>query len=219
MVNQYSVSFKSLSLFHFGMPVIIYKHQRRHGENEDIADNADPVRKFSEENGTPDSSKYDQCIIVNGYLPGRRVFVGSRNTELPACSTKAEDGMVPLEFADMTESDSEDYRFRTRWNAEHSDATLFLSFSPMLEGGTLRTRQYCMNARKPYFVDNPSSPALFKGKPKVADWLAKVCKKNGGAPIILNVAGPRESKSPGIAEATENYVSRLIENEREVNAK
>ena len=76
-----------------------------------------------------------------------------------------------------------------------------------------------MNARKPYFVDNPSSPALFKGKPNVADWLAKVCKKNGGAPIILNVAGPRESKSPGIAEATEDYVSRLIENEREVNAK
>lgn len=132
---------------------------------------------------------------------------------------KAEDGMVPLEFADMTESDSEDYRFRTRWNAEHSDATLLLSFSSMLEGGTLRTRQYCMNARKPYFVDNPSSPALSKGRPKVADWLAKVCKKNGGAPIILNVAGPRESKNPGIAEATENYVSRLIENDREVNAK
>ena len=132
---------------------------------------------------------------------------------------KAEDGMVPLEFADMTESDFEDYRFRTRWNAEHSDATLFLSFSPMLEGGTLRTRQYCMNARKPYFVDNPSSPALFKGEPNVADWLAKVCKKNGGAPIIINGAGPRESKNLGIAEATENYVSRLIENEREVNAK
>jgi hypothetical protein len=48
----------------------------------------------------------------------------------------------------------------------------------------------------------------------LSDRLAKVCKKNGGAPIILNVAGPRESKKPGIAEATENYVSWLIENER-----
>ena len=132
---------------------------------------------------------------------------------------KAEDGIVPLEFAAMTESDSEDYRFRTRWNAEHSDATLIFSFSPMLEGGTQRTRQYCMNARKPYFIDNPTSPALANGKQKVSDWLAKVCKKNGGVPIVLNVAGARESKSPGIAAATENYVSRLIENEREVKAK
>ena len=132
---------------------------------------------------------------------------------------KAEDGIVPLEFAAMTESDSEDYRFRTRWNAKHSDATLILSFTPTLEGGTQRTRQYCMNARKPYFIDNPSSPALSKGKPKVGNWLAKVCKKNGGTPIVLNVAGPRESKSPGIADATEDYVSQLIENEREVKAK
>ena len=124
---------------------------------------------------------------------------------------KAEDGIVPLEFTAMTESESDDYRFRTRWNAEHSDATLILSFSPTLEGGTQRTRQYCMNARKPYFVDNPSSPAIIKGAPKVTGWLDKVCKKNGGAPIVLNIAGPRESKSQGIAEATEEYVSRLIE--------
>ena len=123
---------------------------------------------------------------------------------------KAEDGIVPLKFTAMTESDSEDYRFRTGWNAEHSDATLILSFTPTLEGGTQRTRQYCMNARKPYFIDNPTSPALAKGKQKVSDWLAKVCKKNGGAPIVLNVAGPRESKSPGIAEVTEAYVTKMI---------
>ena len=50
---------------------------------------------------------------------------------------KAEDGIIPLEFANMTESDFEDYRFRTRWNAEHSDATLILSFTSMLEGGKI----------------------------------------------------------------------------------
>lgn len=128
---------------------------------------------------------------------------------------KAEDGIVPQKFTAMTESESDDYRFRTRWNAEHSDATLILSFSPTLEGGTQRTRQYCMNARKPFFIDNPSSPAIAKGTPNVSGWLDKVCKENGGAPIVLNVAGPRESKSPGIAEATEEYVSRLIEQQGE----
>ncbi|MGN0852217.1 MAG: putative molybdenum carrier protein [Kiritimatiellia bacterium] len=124
---------------------------------------------------------------------------------------KAEDGIVPLKFAGMTESDSDDYRVRTRWNAEHSDATLILAFSPALEGGTLRTRQYCMNARKPFFVDNPAAPATAKGVLKVAEWLDKVCRKNGGKPLVLNVAGPRESKSPGIAQATEAYVSQVIE--------
>ena len=59
------------------------------------------------------------------------------------------DGCVPAKFTAMVEADTEGYRFRTRWNAEHSDATLILAFSDQLEGGTQRTRQYCMNARKP----------------------------------------------------------------------
>jgi len=136
------------------------------------------------------------CFPYGGMIPSGR---------------KAEDGIVPLKFTAMTESESDNYRFRTRWNAEHSDATLILSFSPTIEGGTQRTRQYCMNARKPFFIDNPSSPTVTNGTLKVAEWLDKVCKKNGGAPIVLNVAGPRESKSPGISEATEAYVARLIE--------
>ena len=61
------------------------------------------------------------------------------------------------------------------------------------------------------FIDNPYSPAIDKVALKVTVRLDKVCKKNGGAPIVLNVAGPRESKNPGIAEAAETYVARLIE--------
>lgn len=124
---------------------------------------------------------------------------------------KAEDGVVPTEFTAMTELESDDYRLRTRWNAEHSDATLLLAFSPKIEGGTKRTQQYCLNARKPFFIDNPSAPAVSKGGLEVLAWLDKVCRKNGGAPIVLNVAGPRESKSPGIEQATADYVSRLID--------
>ena len=94
----------------------------------------------------------------------------------------AEDGCVPAKFAAMVEADTEDYRFRTRWNAEHSDATLILAFSDQL--------------------------AVFK-------WLAKVSKKIGGRPIVLNVAGPRESKEPGLEAAVESYVARLISEEVE----
>ena len=122
----------------------------------------------------------------------------------------AEDGCVPEKFTAMEEADTDDYRFRTRWNAEHSDATLILAFSGQLEGGTQRTRQYCMNARKPVLVDNPSAPTKDGDRLVVFKWLAKVCKKNGGRPLVLNVAGPRESKEPGLEAAVERYVAKLI---------
>ncbi len=48
------------------------------------------------------------------------------------------------------------------------------------------------------------------GRLAVFKWLAKVCKKNGGKPIVLNVAGPRESKEPGLEAATEQYIANLI---------
>lgn len=110
----------------------------------------------------------------------------------------------------MEEADTEDYRFRTRWNAEHADATLILTLSGRLEGGTHRTRQYCMNARKPVFVDNPADPKMDGNGLAVFKWLGKVCKKNGGEPLVLNVARPRESKEPGLEAMVERYVERLI---------
>ena len=122
----------------------------------------------------------------------------------------AEDGCVPAKFTAMEEADTEDYRFRTRWNAEHSDATLILAFSDQLEGGTQRTCQYCMNARKPVFVDNPNTPTTDGDQLAVFKWLAKVSKKIGGRPIVLNVAGPRESKEPGLAAAVEKYILQVI---------
>ena len=127
----------------------------------------------------------------------------------------AEDGCVTAKFTAMEEADTEDYRFRTRWNAEHSDATLILAFSDQLEGGTQRTRQYCMNARKPYFVDNPNPPASDGDQLAVFKCIAKVSKKIGGRPLVLNVAGPRESKEPGLEAAVESYVARLISEEVE----
>ena len=127
----------------------------------------------------------------------------------------AEDGCVPAKFTAMEEADTEDYRFRTRWNVEHSDATLILAFSDQLEGGTQRTRQYCKNARRPVFIDNPYTPATDGDQLAVFKWIAKVSKKIGGRPLVLNVAGPRESKEPGLEVAVESYVARLISEEVE----
>ena len=76
--------------------------------------------------------------------------------------------------------------------------------------GTHRMRQYSMNVRKPVFVDNPAEPKMGGDRLAVFKWLEKVCRKNGGRPLVLNVAGPRESKEPGLEAATERYIENLI---------
>ena len=45
----------------------------------------------------------------------------------------------------------------------------------------------------------------------VFKWLEKVSRKNGGKALVINVAGPRESKEPGLAAAVEKYIAKLIE--------
>ena len=121
----------------------------------------------------------------------------------------AEDGIVPLEFDKMEVAPRKDYLFRTEWNVTHSDATLIISnynTAPnanreSLTGGTLRTEQFCAMHGKPHL-------AIFtQNVPQVLEWL----KSLGTEEIVLNVAGPRESKSPGIQAKTQIFVSRLIE--------
>ncbi len=110
----------------------------------------------------------------------------------------AEDGMVPLKYT-MTESDNPTYEHRTEQNVLNSDATLILSYLPM-NGGTLMTKVHCDKHRKPYMVFN------LKNHPKseILDWLQKI------NPKILNIAGPRESKNPGIYEISKNILLKLF---------
>ena len=132
----------------------------------------------------------------------------------------AEDGIVPLKFDQMEESTRKDYLYRTEWNVTHSDATLIIAREPWeeneseecskrteeLTGGTKRTADFCKKHGKPYLV-------IFAANvPKVIDWLTGLAIPD----LVLNVAGPRESKAKGIQEATKRFVSRLIEKAREV---
>lgn len=120
----------------------------------------------------------------------------------------AEDGTVPEKFDKMEVSYKKDYLFRTEWNVTHSDATLILSNyctepnkpRETLTGGTLRTERFCIDHAKPRLV-------LFtQNTQKVIDWL----KGLGNDNIVLNVAGPRESKAKGIQLATKIFVRRLL---------
>ena len=66
---------------------------------------------------------------------------------------RAENGTVPEQFrARMQEHVSANYIVRTRQNVADSHATLILSDAYPLSGGTLRTRDFCMNMMRSHFV-------------------------------------------------------------------
>ena len=117
----------------------------------------------------------------------------------------AEDGIVPLKFDQMEESTRKDYLYRTEWNVVHSDATLVLAFDTELTGGTKRTVEFCKKHNKPYWVENLNAPKETDRGPEVLYWLEAL-----GESIVLNVAGPRESKARGIQAATKAFVERVI---------
>lgn len=120
---------------------------------------------------------------------------------------RAEDGIVPLEFAAMTEDTRKDYLHRTELNVAASDATLILSRERELTGGTKRTAEFCERHGKPYWIDNPDEPIQTDRGLEFPLWIEA---NFGMRPIVLNVAGPRESKCPGIQAATKAFVIRLL---------
>lgn len=120
---------------------------------------------------------------------------------------KAEDGIVPLEFVGMTEDTTCGYLHRTERNVMDSDATLILSPTRTLSGGTRRTAAFCKKHGKPCFVVNP-----FDTDGAACMMLAQgFWAEFGRRKIVLNVAGPRESKAPGIQAAARRLVKTLVE--------
>ena len=112
----------------------------------------------------------------------------------------AEDGRIPDRYA-LSETDSQEYAVRTRQNVLDSDATLILCRG-LLRGGTELTRRLAEQHGKPHLVIDLEDPEPLG---EVCRWLA--AQRVG----VLNVAGPRESQSPGIAARAQQYVAQLLE--------
>ena len=108
----------------------------------------------------------------------------------------AEDGVVPEDFYDMQECEG-GYRERTRANVRSAHATLILSDKFPLIGGTAYTVEVAKELDKPHkIVDLDADGAAGQ----IRDWLLSLEDSLAEKPekIILNIAGPRESVSPGI---------------------
>ena len=103
---------------------------------------------------------------------------------------RAEDGPIPDRYP-LTETPEADYDTRTRRNVEDSDGTLILNLG-MLDGGTALTVKLARQMGKPCRVvalEEGIEPTAFR------EWLDK------NRITVLNVAGPRESKRPGVYDA------------------
>lgn len=87
---------------------------------------------------------------------------------------------------------------RTRLNVKDSSATIWLG--PTGCPGWVATEAAVRRYGRPMLVVEPgaTTPSM------VADFLSKHRVR------ILNVAGPRESRSPGIGERTEAFLTRLF---------
>lgn len=119
----------------------------------------------------------DGGVSIGGWCPLRR---------------KAEDGQIPGHYP-LQETPQADYKQRTEWNVRDSDATLILNIE-VIEGGTLATLRFARDRlHRPHLVADLHNAAVLW---QILAWLEET------KPDVLNVAGPRESKCPGIhAEA------------------
>jgi hypothetical protein len=114
---------------------------------------------------------------------------------------RAEDGVIPALYP-LSETGSPVHAVRTRRNVRDADATLVFNLG-VLDGGTLLTVDYAARRGRPCLLvqlDVPDHP----DPEAVAAWL----REHGVR--VLNVAGPRESKRPGIYRETRGFLERVL---------
>ena len=117
---------------------------------------------------------------------------------------KAEDGRLPPRYP-LQETPSADYPQRTEWNVRDSDGTLVLAIGTPT-GGTAFTIKLAAQHRKPCLVVDLLKEGL--DADKVRDWIKR------GKIRVLNVAGPRESGSPGAYRRAKAFLGEVLGEDR-----
>ena len=112
---------------------------------------------------------------------------------------KAEDGPIDRRYP-LQETPSGEYAQRTEWNVRDADGTLVLSRGRPT-GGTVQTIEVAARLGKPCLtIDLAEAPDVSA----VQGWIAEQ------ALCILNVAGPRESRYPGIYAQVLQFLNQIL---------
>ncbi len=115
---------------------------------------------------------------------------------------RAEDGTIPERYP-LKQTPGSDYFERTRRNVEDSDGTLIVAPNEPV-GGTLAALGHARRIGKPVLIVDPADPIGEAGLDSIVEWLVAHRIR------MLNVAGPRESGSPGIYDNARDLISRLL---------
>jgi len=117
----------------------------------------------------------------------------------------AEDGLIPDKYP-LKESTTSDYNERTKKNITDSDATLVIH-SNRVDIGTQLTMDICSEYNKPLLVINLENNLL---KANLINWI------HNHHVNILNIAGPRESNSPGIYDKTLDLLNCIFKKTKRI---
>src|SRR5688572_9979550 len=112
---------------------------------------------------------------------------------------RAEDGTIPQRYP-LRETKSPQYPPRTALNVRDADATLILHLGS-LDGGARLTEEIARRSHKRAKAIDLRDPKAFD---EARSWLQEV------SPSVLNVAGPRESRQPGIYARAYGFLARLL---------
>jgi hypothetical protein len=113
---------------------------------------------------------------------------------------RAEDGPIPDCYL-LQETPSPDYPQRTRWNVRDSDATVVLSISANLRGGSALTLALAGRLQKPFLH---LAQGDFESIAAAAKRLNRFLEEH--AVRRLNIAGSRASQEPAVGE----FVSAVL---------
>lgn len=106
-----------------------------------------------------------------------------------------EDGPKPNlgKIYGLKESHSSDYKIRTKKNIIDSDITIVVG--DIKSSGSRLTVAMCFSSKRPVFNVHVVDFGCDESPIEVAQWISKHYK---GQPLTINIAGNRESVTPGI---------------------
>lgn len=123
---------------------------------------------------------------------------------------KTEEGLKPkrLQFYGLVESKSDNYAARTAKNVQDADLTILIANHPLM-GGSDFTAQMCLKLNKLSWCILPSELGERESVLETTDKIIRIYDKLGSK-LIVNIAGHRESISPGIEKAAEDYLIKVF---------
>lgn len=117
---------------------------------------------------------------------------------------RAEDGRIPDRY-ELVETASTSYKVRTRLNITESEGTVIFVRGQVSQGSAL-TSEYATRHKRPWLlVDLAAVPSRDAAILKVSRFIAE------NEVEVLNIAGSRESVSPGIQEEVRSIMRRVLQ--------